>query len=895
MTSTASVDGRTLPANSETLKRYQTLGVHLLGESQGSRTRGAVGAVGALLIPSAIGVARLPGVPLNNSEKLLLVGDNSFGAPGITYQLDAAYQSDPSIGNAIRPNVGLELIQIHDDFSGSPSDVIWDGTAWWVIEADKVTRVRPGDAVTSASIAKNQLSTNAGNFRAVYFNGFLYVTNEVETGALALRWIKVDDETISFAGSLALGGLAGGRGITIEHGETSGFTPTLWVATTLTSVGIVKIDVSNPAAPSIVGNLATANPLVGCAIPEDLALDIVYATDTLGNFLQFDTQQSPNIAPTLNSTTASNLNGSASHALIYDDNGSFLWMSDGSSGTQIERRNASNLTIPMNVDLGAGAECRSFARFGDEIWCASDGSVGSAGDIAKGRVVRVDAAAVAINDYLGGIFLAVSRPGAPLIESGAGPTIPKLQVAHNAVLQATEIDFQPIHAGSENRTGTEGIDVLELIPLADGSFLHSLAPPLGGVHDDLTLFNAGVGGPIFLVNFSASASEGHFVFNLQQAGHIHVLDSGQSIRLRYAQKTPFGDVWLVEGGSHHDLSMPFAENLSADSSTLKLGMINRITTAAGAIGVVFPPGVTNAYIGLVNESVGDDNLMTLSGDGGEEIEDPFNVSTQNAAPGQSGSVSFSPGAKFFAIWQFAVSTWVLRHFPSYGHVPSRRIETIAANTNNFDPANLSRVMSAAGRFDLKVTVTGADRNFTGIAPHNAREGKILSIWNVGSSDNLVVPSESGSSSVANRFVNSSGTVTIAPNGVATWYRDAAADGGNGRWRHVSGGIPPAGGGGGLTMIAQISISFTAKIGERQLFDPSPTGRTVSGPASGMTIGQEFAVNVNGDFVTEWTVAKGSQAASIQNPATMLFVASFTIDVGAVDLHYAFDGAKLVLV
>ena len=33
----------------------------------------------------------------------------------------------------------------------------------------------------------------------------------------------------------------------------------------------------------------------------------------------------------------------------------------------------------------------------------------------------------------------------------------------------------------------------------------------------------------------------------------------------------------------------------------------------------------------------------------------------------------------------------------------------------------------------------------------------------------------------------------------------------------------------------------------------------------------------------------------QNPATMLFVASFTIDVGATDLHYAYDGAKLVLI
>ncbi len=108
---------------------------------------------------------------------------------------------------------------------------------------------------------------------------------------------------------------------------------------------------------------------------------------------------------------------------------------------------------------------------------------------------------------------------------------------------------------------------------------------------------------------------------------------------------------------------------------------------------------------------------------------------------------------------------------------------------------------------------------------------------------------------------------------------------------VSGG----GGGGGLTMIAQIDTNFTATIGERQLFDPSPGSRTASGPASGMTLGQEFAVTANTSDVTPWTMAKGSQATSIQHPQTLLFVASFTVDSGAIDLHYAFDGGKLVLI
>ena len=319
-------------------------------------------------------------------------------------------------------------------------------------------------------------------------------------------------------------------------------------------------------------------------------------------------------------------------------------------------------------------------------------------------------------------------------------------------------------------------------------------------------------------------------------------------------------------------------------------MINRIITNAGNIGVDFPPGIQNAYIGLVNESIGDDNLMTLTGDGSDTIEDPFNVTPANAAPESASAVSFSPGGKFFAIWQFSFGEWLLRHYPSYGHVPVRRIETIAANTNDFDPALRSRVMSAAGRFDLKVTVTGANRNFTGIAPHNAREGKILSIWNVGSSNNLVIPSESGSSSAANRFVNSSGTVTIAPNGVATWYRDAAADGGNGRWRHVSGGIPPAGGGGGLTMIAQISISFTATIGERQLFDPSPTGRIVTVPGSASR-GDEFAVTNNSGSLVEYTI--DGDGVLVQNPETGLMLGSYSISrIG--DMKFANDGTDWIL-
>lgn len=106
---------------------------------------------------------------------------------------------------------------------------------------------------------------------------------------------------------------------------------------------------------------------------------------------------------------------------------------------------------------------------------------------------------------------------------------------------------------------------------------------------------------------------------------------------------------------------------------------------------------------------------------------------------------------------------------------------------------------------------------------------------------------------------------------------------------------PGGGGGGLTMIAQISISFTATIGERQLFDPSPGSRTASGPASGMTLGDEFAVMANTEDVTPWTMAKGDQATSIQHPQTLLFVSSFIVDSGAIDLHYGFDGGKLVLI
>ncbi len=99
-----------------------------------------------------------------------------------------------------------------------------------------------------------------------------------------------------------------------------------------------------------------------------------------------------------------------------------------------------------------------------------------------------------------------------------------------------------------------------------------------------------------------------------------------------------------------------------------------------------------------------------------------------------------------------------------------------------------------------------------------------------------------------------------------------------------------GGGGGLTMIAQIDASFTATIGQRQLFDPSLGGRTVTVPGSPV-LGAEFAVNNNSGSLVEYTI--DGDGVLVQNPETGLMLENYVISrIG--DMKFANDGTDWIL-
>src|SRR5262245_52826924 len=107
---------------------------------------------------------------------------------------------------------------------------------------------------------------------------------------------------------------------------------------------------------------------------------------------------------------------------------------------------------------------------------------------------------------------------------------------------------------------------------------------------------------------------------------------------------------------------------------------------------------------------------------------------------------------------------------------------LSGNVNDYNPASLSTALA------LRIDGGAADRNITGLA--GGADGRIITVTNIGSSNNLVLTNQDSSSSTANRFLLSA-NITLAPNtSIALRYDNTTQ-----RWRPWStgtiAGIPAA--------------------------------------------------------------------------------------------------------
>jgi len=109
--------------------------------------------------------------------------------------------------------------------------------------------------------------------------------------------------------------------------------------------------------------------------------------------------------------------------------------------------------------------------------------------------------------------------------------------------------------------------------------------------------------------------------------------------------------------------------------------------------------------------------------------------------------------------------------PSFGVSESEISDTLAANQNNYSPTGWGPATVAL------LTASGANRDVTGAAAPTGSDSIRKTIFNVGTTNNIVLKNEDGSSSPANRF-DLGADVTILPKGGLQIVYDST----NARWK-----------------------------------------------------------------------------------------------------------------
>lgn len=97
---------------------------------------------------------------------------------------------------------------------------------------------------------------------------------------------------------------------------------------------------------------------------------------------------------------------------------------------------------------------------------------------------------------------------------------------------------------------------------------------------------------------------------------------------------------------------------------------------------------------------------------------------------------------------------------------------LSGNVNDYSPTGFAAAST------LRIDGGAADRTITGLA--GGSDGRIITITNIGSTNNLILSDADAGSTAANRF-QIGGNITLAPNGSMTLRYDATSS----RWRPIN--------------------------------------------------------------------------------------------------------------
>lgn len=183
--------------------------------------------------------------------------------------------------------------------------------------------------------------------------------------------------------------------------------------------------------------------------------------------------------------------------------------------------------------------------------------------------------------------------------------------------------------------------------------------------------------------------------------------------------------------------------------------------------------------------------------------------------------------------------------------------TLSGDVNDYNPTGLSTTNF------VRINGGAADRNITGLQAPSL--SGVVTLVNVGTTNNLVLKNQSGSSSATNRFLTAGGTdVTLTPGAsAACWYDPTTT-----RWR-----VGSAGGGGGGFTIESISTTSTVSATNR-VVSITAGGITVSVPASPSSGDYLYLKDTNGNATASNIVISGN-GHNIDGSSTLTFTTNYS--------------------
>lgn len=161
------------------------------------------------------------------------------------------------------------------------------------------------------------------------------------------------------------------------------------------------------------------------------------------------------------------------------------------------------------------------------------------------------------------------------------------------------------------------------------------------------------------------------------------------------------------------------------------------------------------------------SLLTAQAQGIVSIRSGATVPANCAPRSNNGLFYKNSGANIGLYECTAANTWTYRGSLNFGGTLTPT--ALSGNENNYSPTNL------ASSFAVRIDGGASDRTITGLA--SGSDGRLVLLINIGSTNNLTLSNQSGSSSAANRFLFGADVVLSVNQAILLRY-----DGTSSRWR-----------------------------------------------------------------------------------------------------------------